>query len=534
MNFSLTPRLCAVVAGLFVSVSVLAATSSAWAATPKDTLVVVKNIDDIVSLDPAEAYEFSSNEVLANIYERLVQNDPKDPTQLKPDLASAWKPAADGKSIEFTLRKDAVFESGDPVRLEDVVFSFKRLLQLNKAPAFNLSQLGWTVQNIDQMVRQGTAGTIVMGWSANVGPAYVLNVLAAVPGSIVDKKLVLANENAGDLGNQWLHINSAGSGAYKVKLYKPKEVVLLEANSKAFNPPKTPNVLFKSVSESATQLLMIESGDADIARDLTADQLDALKARSQVRIEDYPAAAVHFIALNLKNKKLRDPALWEAMRYLVDYDGISNQLLKGQMLTHQAFLPVGFAGALTDTPYKADPERAKAILAKAGIKGLEINMDVINTQRFMDMAQSIQATMAKAGIKLNLLPGTGAQVITRYRAREHEAILLYWGPDFFDPHANAKSFAYNVDNSDSAYQSTTTWRNSWLVPELSGETLAALKEVDPAKRVADYMQLQREVQANSPFIIMFQEQNRVALRSDVTGYVQGTVANLIKYDGVTK
>ena len=135
----MNPRICAAVAGIFLSLS-------AWAATPKD-------IDDIVSLDPAEAFEFSSGEVVTNIYERLVQYDAKDPTLLKPGLASAWKPAADGKSIEFTLRKGAAFESGNPVRPDDVVFSFKRVLKLNKAPAFILSQLGWTADNLYQMAR---------------------------------------------------------------------------------------------------------------------------------------------------------------------------------------------------------------------------------------------------------------------------------------------------------------------------------------------------------------------------------------------
>ncbi|RQO62714.1 ABC transporter substrate-binding protein [Variovorax sp. KBW07] len=523
----MSPRICIAVIGALFSLSALAA-------TPKDTLVVAKNIDDIVSLDPAEAFEFSGGEVVANIYEPLVRYDPKDPTRLKPALAATWKPAADGKSIEFSLRKNAVFESGNPVRPEDVLFSYRRVLRLNKAPASILSQLGWTPDNIEQMVRKTSAGTLVLGWSGEFGPAYVLNVLAARPGAIVDEKLVLQNEKAGDLGNQWLTRNSAGSGPYKLKLYKPKEVLLLEANKQAANPPKTGNVLIKSVTEPATQRLLIESGDADIVRDLGSDQIDALKARPDIRLEDFPAAAVHFIALNLKNEKLRNPAIWDAMRYLVDYDGISGQLLKGQMRTHQAFLPVGFAGALTTTPYKLDAERAKAILAKAGINGLEIDMDVINSPRFMDMAQSMQASMAKAGIKLNLLPGTGSQVITRYRARKHEAILLYWGPDFFDPHSNAKSFAYNVDNSDGAYQSTTTWRNSWLVPELSAKTLAALKEADPAKRATAYQNLQKEVQARSPFVIAFQEQNRVALRSNVKGYVQGSVADLVQYDGVTK
>ena len=68
----------------------------AWAATPRDTLVVAKNIEDIVSLDPAEAFEFSSGEVVSNIYEGLVQYDPRDPTKLLPGVASSWKPSADG------------------------------------------------------------------------------------------------------------------------------------------------------------------------------------------------------------------------------------------------------------------------------------------------------------------------------------------------------------------------------------------------------------------------------------------------------
>jgi len=506
----------------------------ALAATPKDTLVVVKNIEDIVSLDPAEAYEFSSGEVVSNIYEGLIQYDAADPTKIRPGVAASWKTGTDGKNIEFTLRSDGKFASGNPVRPEDVSFAYRRVLKLNKAPAFILAQLGWNNDNIAQMVRKTGPNTVNVAWTGNFGPAYVLNVLAARPGSIVDEKLVLANEQAGDLGNLWLKTNSAGNGPFKLKLYKPKEVVLLESNKQASAVPQLTNILIKNVTEPATQRLMLESSDADIARDLGPDQIDALRARSEIRIDAYPQAAVHFISLNLKHEKLRNPALWEAMRYLVDYEGISKQLLKNQMRVHQAFLPVGFPGAVTATPFKLDPERAKGVLTKAGISGVEMDLDLINTPRFMDMAQSMQASMAKAGIKLNLLPGTGAQVITRYRARKHEAMLLYWGPDFFDPHSNAKAFAYNVDNSDGTYQSTTTWRNAWAVPELSARTLAALAETDPAKRAAAYQSLQLEVQARSPIIMTFQEQSQVASRNNVKGYVQGSVSDLIKYEGVSK
>jgi peptide/nickel transport system substrate-binding protein len=177
---------------------------------------------------------------------------------------------------------------------------------------------------------------------------------------------------------------------------------------------------------------------------------------------------------------------------------MTKSFLRGQMKVHQAFWPEGFPGALNDTPFKLDIAKAKALLAEAGVKpGLTIKMDVISSPPFTEIAQSLQSTFAQAGITLELVPGTGSQVITKYRARNHEAVLLYWGPDFMDPHSNAGAFAYNVDNSDGSPQSTTTWRNSWLVPELSAETDAALKERDAAKRDALYVDLQRKVQASS-------------------------------------
>lgn len=520
-------NLLAVAFGLFFA-------NSVFAATPPDTFVVAKNIEDIVSLDPAEAFEFSGGEVLANVYQGLVQYDVKEPTKVLPAIASSWEVAADGKSINFTLNADKKFSTGNPVRPEDVLFSYRRVLVLEKAPASILSQLGWTKDNIEQHIKITSPNTLTLSWDGDFGAAYVLNVLAARPGGIVDEVEVMKNAKNDDLGNQWLNTHSAGSGAYLLKLYKPKEVVILEQNPNATTAPKLAKVLIKNVSEPATQRLLLESNDADLVRDLGSDQLVAIEKNSDIRVEDYPTATVHFLALNQKNEKLQNPAVWEAVRYLINYDSISNELLKGKMKTHQTFLPEGFIGSINENPYKLDVEKAKAILAEAGVKDLELKLDLINSPLFMDMAQSIQATMADAGIKVTLNPGTGSQILTRYRAREHDAILLYWAPDFFDPHSNAKAFAFNIDNSDAAYQSTTTWRNAWHIPELSEKTMQALREKESNVRADMYKVIQTEVQQKSPIIITFQEQNRVAMRNNVQGYVQGSVSDLVFYDQVTK
>lgn len=114
-------------------------------------------------------------------------------------------------------------------------------------------------------------------------------------------------------------------------------------------------------------------------------------------------------------------------------------------------------------------------------------------------------------------------------------MLLYWGPDFMDPHSNAKAFAYNSDNSDDTYQATTTWRNAWAVPgELNDLTKAALTEADPEARLGIYRDLQMKVQEESPIVIMFQASYQVAMDKDVNGYVNGATSDFVFYRLVDK
>ncbi|MBL8838478.1 MAG: ABC transporter substrate-binding protein [Alphaproteobacteria bacterium] len=508
----------------------------AAAQVPARTLVVAKNIDDIISLDPAQTFEFTGGEILANIYDRLVQYDVEDPTRLQPSLATSWQVGADGKTIAFTLREGAVFASGNPVRPEDVEFSFRRVIRLNKPPAFILAQLGWRPNNVDQLVRKTGPREVSVTITENFSPAFVLNALGARPAAIVDQVEAMAHEQNGDLGNAWLGQNSAGSGAFRIARVRPSESVTLAANPRHFRgAPALDQVILRHVPEPGTQRLLLERGDIDIARDLGPDEIASAAQRAGLRVERFPQATIHFFTVNLRHERLRNPALWEAMRWLVDYDGIADRLLRGQMRVHQAFLPVGFPGALTDRPYRLDVARAREILARAGLQdGLSIDMDVISAAPFMDVAQSIQQTMAQANIRLNLVPGTSAQVITKYRARNHQMMLIYWNPDFMDAHSNAKAFAYNTNNADDAPQSTTTWRNSWLIPELSQRTTAALTEPDAARRAELYQALQRDVQRESPIVIMFQAQAAVAMRQAVANYRQGATNDLILYRTVAK
>ncbi|WP_199102636.1 ABC transporter substrate-binding protein [Aquitalea sp. ASV11] len=504
------------------------------AGTPKNVLVVAQSIDDLASLDPAEGFEFSSVQSFNSLYQRLVQSNRSNPANIEAALASHWVAGKDGQSLQFTLKPGARFASGNPVRPEDVIFSLSRAVKLNKSPAFILNELGWKAENVDGFLKKTGNNQVELSWPAKVGPSFALSILSAPIASIVDAKTVQANEQNGDAGNGWLKSHSAGSGSFQLREYKPHEALVLDANPRSpAGAPLLKTVIFKNVPDAAARRLQLEQGDADIARDLSADQIAALSGKTGVKVQVFPSAALYYVAFNTvspSNSSLKNPAVWEAARWLIDYDGVANKLLRGQFKVHQSFLPSGFLGALKDQPYRFDPARAKAILAKAGIKDLTIKLDTFNQPPYADIAQSLQASFAQAGIRLELQPAIGSQVYAKVRARSHEGVLLSWTPDYFDPHSNASAFAINRDDGTK----TLAWRNGWVIPALSDKTDQAVQETRPAKRVALYSALQKDIQKNSPFVLAFQASQQVVLRSNVQGFLQGLNADQVYFDKVSK
>ncbi len=530
-----TQRLSASI-GAFAGLLVAAGGLPATAATPQDTLVIAKNIDDIITLDPAEVFEFSGGEMNNQFYDPIMAYEAEDTAKLVGGVAESNTVSDDGRTITLKIRPGLKFHSGNPVRAEDVAFSLQRVIKLNLTPAFIFTQLGWSADNVENLVKALDQQTVELKITEDLAPSFVLNTLSAGVGSVVDKELVLQHETNGDLGHEWLKTHSAGSGPFQLKSWKASESVTMEANPDyRFGAPAMKRVIVRHIPEPSAQRLLLEKGDIDIARNLSADQIQAIAGNPAILVEAYPKADVHYLGLNQKDQRLANPKVREAMRWLVDYQGMADSFLRGQFKVHQAFWPSGFFASLTDTPYHLDVAKAKQLLAEAGYPdGFEVEMDAASTSPWAEMAQAIQATMGEAGIKVKIVPGEQKQVITKYRARNHQIVLLYWSPDYMDPHSNADTFARNPDNSDDAQSKPLAWRNSWEIPELTKEADAAVRELDAAKREAMYLDLQRKVQADSPFIIMFQNTEQVARRANVKGFVSGPTYQIVFYRNVTK
>lgn len=518
----------------------------AFAVTPADTLVEGFAIDDIITMDPGEAFELSTAEVTGNTYDLLVRLDLSDTSKVKGDLAESWTVSDDGLTYTFKLKPGMKFASGNPITAEDIAYSFERAIKLDKSPAFILSQFGLTGDNIAEKAKATDETTFVFTVDKPYAPSFVLNCLSATVASVVDKKLVLEHVKPmtpsadykydNDFGNEWLKTGYAGSGAYKLREWRANEVVVMERNDNYFGEKaKLARVIYRHMKESSGQRLALEAGDIDVARNLEPNDFDAVAKNTNLATASAPKGTVYYISLNQKNPTLAKPEVRQALKYLVDYDALGSTILKGIGEIHQTFLPKGDLGELDEQPFKLDVAKAKELLEKVGLKdGFSVTMDVRNNQPVTGMAESFQQTAGQAGVKVEIIPGDGKQTLTKYRARNHDMYIGQWGQDYFDPNSNAQTFASNPDNSDAGKVATLAWRNAWDIPDLSKQTEAALLEKDSAKRAAMYQDLQKKVLDTSPFIIVHQQLEVAGMRGNLKGFKLGPSFDTNFVGGITK
>ncbi len=507
------------------------------AETPPNMLVIAHRIDDITTLDPAESFEFAGSDVSRNVYMKLVNFDPMDlDAGYQPEIAESWVVSEDGTSITFTIRDGLSFHSGNPVRAEDVAFSLQRAVLLNKTPAFILTQFGFTPENVAETIKVD-GNTVTITTDKPYATSFVLNCLTATIGGIVDEKTVMANEVDGDMGNTWLKTNTAGSGAYSLVSWKPNDSVTIKSNPDYYRgAPAMERVIVRHVQESASQRLLLERGDIDIARNLNPEDIKGVGGADGVKVVDELKGRLMYVSLSQKHPELSKPQVRQAFKYLIDYEGMRDSFLSGQYTIHQNFLPQTYLGSSSDAPFTYDIEKAKALLAEAGIpEGMEIEAGVREAQERIEIAQSLQNSLAQVGIKMNITVGTAKQILGRYRARELDVYLGAWGPDYPDPQTNAGTFAYNPDNSDAA-QATglLAWRNSWDTGGLTEKSSAAVTENDREKRAQMYMDIQAQFRETSPFVVMFQQIEQSAQRDNVANFSTGQAITSASYWQVAK
>ena len=273
----------------------------------------------------------------------------------------------------------------------------------------------------------------------------------------------------------------------------------------------------------SAQLLLLERGEVDIARDLTPDLIATLAGNDEIAVDSHPRGTLIYLAANAGHPILGNNQVVQALRYAVDYHGMVDSFLAGQFIVHQAFWPRGLWAAYTDTPHRLDINQARALLAQAGYGGgFAVRIDTLTSPPFPAIADALGATLAEAGIDAQVVTWEGAELWPRYRGRKHELILAPWSLDYVDPHSNADAFARNPDNRVEAnLTGVLAWRNAWAHDGINAAVTRARNELDPEHRAQLYRDLQRRLQGEGPYVIMFQKTEQMARRRTVAGLATG-------------
>ena len=484
--------------------------------TRANTLIFGADATDLISLDPAVAYEFGGIQVVGNIYETLVSFDPGQPG-IKPLLAESWEIVnnSDGtSSITFKLNPAAVFASGNPVTAQDVVFSWARAIDMNMSPAFLFIDIaGLTTDSFSAV----DASTFQVNLPATISPPVFLSVISFSLAAVIEQAALEPNLGD-DMGSAWLNDNSAGSGPYVLTSWERSAQVTLDVNPNYWGAaPAMKRVIVQNMPEQANLQAAIETGDIDIAQDLGPEQAATLEGNPDVVLSQATSTLLVYVGMNATKAPLDNPDVREAIRYAINYDDIAT-LLKGNGKIVQEILPEGFTGFTGKNPFSQDIAKAQELLDKAGVAaGTEIDFMVPTGTapgglEWNILGAKIQADLDLIGLKVNIQQLTQAELLDIYRAQGGELTLMNWGPDFPDADGNATPFANWEANS-------LAWRNDWNDATAIDLSKQAAQAATTDERIALYAELVDYVQHNGPYVMLYQPIRTYGVRSNVNGFM---------------
>lgn len=482
--------------GAWLITLLMLTSASIQAKTPDDQLIVGMNMNNLLTLDPAA---MTGNEVVGivvNLYDGLVELNPQQLTEVRPALAERWSVSPDNRTLTFHLRNNVRFHSGNPLTSADAVWSMRRVLHLNLAQASVWKSYGFSRDNVDQMITAPDDRTLVITLPKPNDPQLVIYSLAALGSMVVlDRKTVQQHEVDGDWGNRWLTTHEAGSGPFRLDVWQAKDVLRMSRATDYWRgEAKMSRVVFRHLQESQTLRLMMEKGDLDIVSNMAIPDVRALRHDPDLTIDAVRKGTIYYLAMSMNDPRFDNIKVREAVRYLVDYQGINKSLMTGYGELHQRPIQAGMPATLPDPGYRLDVPRARALLAEAGYpEGFDTTLRVLADQPFLNIAIAIQSTLLQGGIRAKIITGTGNQIYGAMRDRQFSLLVGRGGSGVEPhPHSSLRALVYNPNNADSARLTNFQgWRTGFYDAQLNRMIDQALVERDKTRQQQAYFAIQQ-------------------------------------------
>lgn len=494
-------------------------------------LVIARDMD-VNSLDISRSYCDTCQIFNTAVYETLLTLDPADPNKLVPRLATSGEANADNTVFTFKLDPAAKFADGSAVEAKDVKWSWERLANMKGGASYLMSGL----KSIDTP----DAGTVVATFEAP--NSAFLPIVAASYMGVVNSDVASAQGAIADVGadskdkaEEWFLSHSAGSGPYQLESYTQGDKLVLARNDSYWgkNKPVFPKVTLQEVKDSSSQLQQLQSGDADIAMQISVDSVGQLQGDANVTSKLVDSYNYVYIALSpgaQGGEKLKDVNVRKAIIEAIDYDSAIESLVAGKGKRQASPIPNGFLGSNGLTPAAYNLDDAKKLLSDAGVADgfdLDVVYPDVNVYGvdFTLMVQKIQQDLAKVKINLKLTPVQFTEWIDRINSKGIPVTAVYFAPDHSDSSQYVQYFGL-IPNSFWAGSAGGGSSGSPMLNQKESDLLAKALADSGADKEKDYHDLGQAMMDDAIIIPIVNPQLVLASRSDITGMHYSACCNL--------
>ncbi|MFP4233331.1 MAG: ABC transporter substrate-binding protein [Nitriliruptoraceae bacterium] len=469
---------------------------------PADAQLVIDRSFDLRTNDPHRQFEATGTILHHATHDTLLGFPTTDITEPQPIIAESYEVNDDATEFVFQIREDVVFSDGTPLTAADVAFSLQRIVNLAGNPSFIMA--GTTTE------QTGDFEVTITTEEPNPGLPYILtnSSTAIVNSELVTENGGSAEEDASetDTAEEWFNTESLaghGSGPYVVESFDLEtEVVLVRNENYWGEAPEWPRVVLRN-NEAATQRLNIQSGESQLALDISGDDLAGLP--DSLTLAGDPAAVTFFVFANQNpevSEVTSNPDFVEAVRYGIDYDAVAE--LAGESARQACgILPDMLLGGLPDEEcVTRDLDRAIEAFERSGVGDTPVELEYpsdfsANGLTFGPLAERVQANLAEVGINIELAPAPIATALDNYREGVEEMGLWLWNAGYPEP-------SYYLAFSPGELVGLRAGWAEGSADEVNDLGVAASQIIDNEERGAAYQEWERALQEQGPYLPLIQ------------------------------
>ena len=335
---------------------------------------------EIKTLDPQKATDSVSRSIIKLINQTLVYIDNEG--NIVPELAQEITKVSPKETL-IKIKNDIKFSNGETLTIDDVLFSLERAKASPK-----MSQDLYMIENFEKVDDR----TLKINTLYDAG--NLLHKLASGGVAIVNKKAFEEDEN-----------NIVGTGMFKLKEWVAGEKLVLERNE-FFKDSKSniDTLVVKFVPEANSRMIMLETGEIDLARDLLPLDFKKISEDTKFTTVEIETPSNMFLGFDLRNELLADKRVRQAIAYAINNEDLVKTVFNGSASVATSPVPKITTGHNENSNnYPQNIEKAKQLLAEAGYpNGFNIELFVSEDNQRIDMAVIIQDNLKKIGINAEI------------------------------------------------------------------------------------------------------------------------------------